>query len=131
MGNIQAVSEPLTRSQQQTITTTWRVCSSISLAGLTLVIICMLVLQQYQKPHQQVVFTMFCATFGIFFFGIITGDQSFWIEHPVFCIFAGFFFQLCWVANIVGVLSISVNLYRSIILLKPMELSSLKYFHFF
>ncbi|MDP2438111.1 MAG: hypothetical protein Q8P67_20405 [archaeon] len=93
-------------------------------------ILLMVLLQQFKKPHHQLVFTMFCATWGIFFFGLVTGDNSFTID-PTFCTIFGFFFQICWNGNVVGVLSISVNLYRTIVLLKPLESRDLKYFHFF
>ena len=131
MGNLQPAKHQLTPREQGVVTNTWISCSAVSLSAISIVILCMVILQQYKKPHQQLVFTMFCFTFGIYFFGVIAGDEGISVTQTTFCTVAGFLFQLCWNANIVGVLAISVNLYRSIVSLKPMKSSSLPLFHFF
>ena len=131
MGNLHGTTNALSLDQQEIVLVIWRACSGISLGALTLVILSMIVTRQFQKPHQQLIFTMFCATFGVYFFAILAGDRSISTSHPAFCTAAGFMLQLCWNANIVGVLSISVNLYRTIVSLKPMKHDSLPIFHFF
>ena len=131
MGNIVPNHTSLTDEEQSSVTITWQVCSALSLVSLTVVIFCMALLRQFKRPHHHLVFVMFCATFGIFFFGVLTGDQQYSKIDSAFCTASGFIFQVCWNANIVGVLSISVNLFRSIVLLSPMDPNSPFIFHYF
>lgn len=117
----------LTLEEQHTVGIAWTVCSAMSLSCVSLVLVCMLILQQYKQRHHQLVFTLFLSAFGTFLVSFLSRDTA--NEYSAFCKTTGFFFQLFWNANILWVLAISTNLYRSVVLLEKLTGHGTRSYH--
>src|SRR3989338_3371068 len=105
----------LTPDQVEVLAILQRVLSALSLSLLLIGLAMMIYLKQYSKPHHKLVLILFLTLLPDAFQATVIVAS--WTTNHVFCTFSGIIDQFSFVGGCAWFVTITINLYRMLVLL--------------